>query len=86
MTKDNCDCQKDCSCGEHGKVHLRCLIDPLYNTLPDNLKEMIHSLDQQTLAVLAEMKKWAQQNGHHEIAQACDHKTEKIHNHMTAQS
>ena len=88
MTNKTCGCHSDTSCGGNmeggcGKVHLRTLVDPMYDSLPDNIKEMIHSLDQQKLAVLTELKKWAEKNKHHEIVEACDHKMEKINHHMT---
>ena len=79
MQKDNCTNKEDCGCGcGENKVHLRHLIEPVWDTIPDSLKEMMYSLDKQKLAVVQELHTWAKQNKHHDIMEACEHKIEKI--------
>ena len=77
--KDNCCCSKDNNCGCEGKVHLHHIVHSLWDKLPENLKDMMHSLDKQKLAVLKELKTWADKNKHDELADACEKKMAKVH-------
>ena len=78
--KKNCSCEKEdnCGCGE-GKCHLHHMVHSMWDELPENLKDMMHSLDTQKLAVLKELKTWADKNKHNELADACEKKMEKVH-------
>ena len=78
--KKNCGCTKEdnCGCGE-GKVHLHHIVHSMWDKLPENLKDMMRSLDTQKLAVLKELKTWADKNEHDELADACEKKMEKVH-------
>ena len=80
MTKSDCGCNKGCNSSDEKKMCLRHLIEPVYDNLPDRIKEMMHSLDKQKLAVVNELKSWAKDNQQEEIVKACDHKIEKINN------
>ena len=84
---NNCDCGCDNKCGCDGekKMHLKHLIEPVYDSLPDRIKEMMHSLDKQKLAVLKELKSWAENNKQEEICKACDCKIEKINKRLSEQ-
>ena len=86
MTKGNCGCNKGCDSSEEKKVHLKQLIEPIYDNLPDRIKEMMHSLDKQKLAVLKELKSWAEDNQEEEIIKACDCKIEKINNRLSEEN
>ncbi len=78
--KENCGCttEKDCGCMADGKVHLHHLIHPVWSKLPGNVKDMLRSLDTQKVAVLKELKAWADKNGQDELADGCEKKIAKI--------
>ena len=69
--KENCCCTEE-------KVHLHHLVHSMWDELPESLKDMMHSLDTQKLAVLKELKMWADKNKHDELADACEKKMEKV--------
>ncbi len=78
---EECGCHHEAHEGHEGcmgKVHLRHLLMPLMNELPEDIKDMLHSLDTQKLAVLKELKTWADENGHDELAEGCEKKIAKI--------
>ena len=81
MTKENCGCKEGNSCEQ--KVCLKHLLEPVYDTLPDNIKEMMHSLDKQKLAVMTELKGWADKNGHQDISDLCQHKIDKVNKRLS---
>ncbi len=79
MTKENCGCEPECGCNEaDGKVHLHHLIHPIFNKMPEHLQDMLRGLDKQKIAVLAEVKAWADKNNQDELAEACEKKIAKI--------
>ncbi|MBO5997935.1 MAG: hypothetical protein J6P93_05360 [Alphaproteobacteria bacterium] len=84
-SKENC-CSQEENCGCTEKVHLHCLVHSLWDKLPESLKDMIHSLDKQKLAVLKELKTWADKNKHDELANACDKKMAKVHKRLTEEN
>ena len=85
--KENCGCSKDTNCGvTEGKVCLHHMVHSLWDKLPENLKDMMHSLDKQKLAVLKELKSWADKNKHDELADACEKKMEKVHKRLTEEN
>ena len=86
MKENNCGCKGKEECSAHEqKVCLRSLFEPDYDSLPDRVKEMMHSLDKQKLAVLNELKSWATDNKQEEIVKACDCKIEKINQRLSAE-
>ena len=77
--KENCECKEE-------KVCLHHLVHSMWDKLPENLKDMMHSLDKQKLAVLKELKTWADKNKHDELADACEKKMTKVHKRLTEEN
>ena len=46
--------------------------------MPEDIQDMLHSLDTQKVAVLKELHKWAKENDQDELAEACEKKIAKI--------
>ena len=79
QNKEKCGCSTEkTGCCADGKVHLHHLIHPVWDKLPENIQDMLHSLDTQKVAVLKELHKWARKNDQTELAEACEKKIEKI--------
>ncbi len=82
-----CDCKTDsCDCKMGEKVCIHHLIEPIFDKLPENLKDMMHSLATQKAAVLKELKAWADKNDQKELAEACEKKMEKIKKRLADES
>ncbi len=71
------DCSR-CDCGEHQKEHFHHILKQAWDSLPDELKNEIRGLDQQKLAVMKDVKKWADQNNQKELSEVCENKSIKI--------
>ena len=80
-----CSSGQDKCCAD-GKVHLHHLIHPIWDDLPETLKDMLHSLDAQKVAVLKELKIWAQDNDQTELEEACEKKIEKINKRLAEEN
>ena len=78
MTNKN-DCEKSsCGCPEgEQKIRLHVELMNVWDKLPDNIKEMVHSLATQKVAVLKEIKTWADANKDKNLSAVCERKIEK---------
>ena len=84
---ENCGCSTEKNgCCADGKVHLHHLIHPIWDDLPENIKDMLHSLDTQKVAVLKELKEWAHENDQKELAMGCEKKIAKINKRLEEES
>ena len=69
--------QCDCGCENKDKPHMHCEMMKIWDDIPDNIKDMVHSLLTQKMAVLKEVHKWAKETKHTELAEICERKIEK---------
>lgn len=79
MTHDKgcTDCGCEGSMGEH-KAHFHHILEPMWDKLPDDLKEKLRSLDIQKVAVMKDVKAWADKNSESALSEACEKKMTKI--------
>ena len=87
--KKDCGCKtsdKECDCKTGEKCCIHQLIEPIFDKLPENLKDMMHSLATQKAAVLKELKAWADKNDQKELSEACEKKMEKIKKRLADES
>lgn len=81
--------EKACGCKTSGdnkeKVCFHHLLKPLWPLLPEHLRDILHSLDMQKIAVLTELKEWADGKNQPELAHACALKIEKINKRLVTQ-
>ncbi len=75
MEQEKCENKK---CFHH-------LLETVWPLMPDHLHDILHSLDMQKLAVLREVKEWADAHDQKDLALACEMKIEKIENRIHLQ-
>jgi len=77
MTND-CNMSSSCGCPEgEQKLRMHAELMAVWDKLPDNIKDMVHSLATQKVAVLKEIKTWAHANKHKDLVAICERKIQK---------
>lgn len=78
MNKNQSGCT-DCGCeGSEKKAHFHHALEPVWSKMPDELKDEVRGLDKQKLAVMEDVKKWADKNNEEALSEACEKKIVKV--------